>query len=243
MAEPDPGSYGDTWADIYDEVHEHLNPSDFVDFLAALAGAGPALELGIGTGRVALPLAASGVEVHGIDASPAMVAKLRAKPGGEAIPLTIGDFTDVPVQRPYPLIFVVFNTFFSLPNQEAQLRCFRGVAAALAPGGVFVVEAMVPDPSRFVRGQRVGVTAVESDSVRIEVARHDPVAQRIEAQHVVLSEAGVRLLPVSLRYAWPLELDLMARLAGLERRDRWGGWGREPFTDASRAHVTVYAPA
>ena len=152
MGEPDPGSYGDTWADIYDEVHEHLDPSDFVDFLAALGGAGPALELGIGTGRVALPLAATGLEVHGIDASAAMVAKLRSKPGGDAIPVTIGDFTDVPVQRPYPLIFVVFNTFFGLPSQEAQLRCFRGVAAALAPSGVFVLEAMVPDPRPFRPG-------------------------------------------------------------------------------------------
>ena len=243
MSEASPGSYGDAWADIYDEVHGHLVPAEAVRFLAELTGAGPALELGIGTGRVALPLAETGLEVNGIDASAAMVAKLRAKPGGDAIPVTIGDFGDVDVDRSYPLILAVFNTFFGLPTQDGQLRCFRRVAAALAPGGAFVLEAMMPDPTRFVRGQRVGVTAIESDSVRVEVARHDPVAQRIEAQHIVLSESGVRLLPVSLRYAWPSEPDLMAQLAGLERRERWGGWGREPFTAASQSHVSVYGRA
>ena len=157
MKEYDAWTYGDRVADVYDELYAALDPSDAVEALARLAGSGPALELAIGTGRIALPLAARGVEVHGIDASEAMVAKLRDKPGGAAIPITMGDFADVAVDGRYSLVYVVFNTFFGLLTQEDQVRCFRNVATRLADDGVFVIEAFVPDVTRFDRAQRVSV--------------------------------------------------------------------------------------
>jgi SAM-dependent methyltransferase len=212
-----------------------------VTALAELAGSGPVLELGIGTGRLALPLAARGLSVHGIDASDAMVAKLREKPGGDRIPVAIGDFADVAVDGRFALVFVAFNTFFGLLSQEAQVRCFARVADRLADGGAFVIEAFVPDASRFDRGQRVGVTSLDVDGVQLEVSVHDPVEQRIRSHHVVISNDGTQLCPVQVRYAWPSELDLMAKLAGLRLRDRWGGWDRSAFTAASRTHVSVYA--
>jgi SAM-dependent methyltransferase len=242
-----PETYGDRIADVYDALMVDLpDPADCVDRLAELAGPGPALELGIGTGRVALPLAARGVEVHGIDASPAMVERLRAKAGGEAIPVTFGDFADVPVEPVeggYPLVYVVFNTFFALLTQEDQLRCFAGVARHLAPGGAFALQGFVPDLTLYTGGQSVRATHLGLDHVRLDVARHDPVAQRVDFQHLLLTGDGIRLLPGALRYAWPAELDLMARLAGLRVRERWGGWRREPFGAASCLHVSVYEHA
>jgi len=236
----DSSTYGERIAEVYDEWHAGLDPSDAVAALAELAGAGPVLELAIGTGRIALPLAERGVEVHGIDASEAMVAKLREKPSGNRIPVTMGDFADVGVAGAYPLIFIGFNTFFALLTQEEQVRCFANVAARLEPGGAFVLEGFVPDLARFDRGQRVSAIEVELDVVRIDASRHDPVTQRVTSQHLVLTADGVRLYPVSLRYAWPTELDLMARLAGLELAERWGGWRKEPFTADSERHVSVY---
>jgi SAM-dependent methyltransferase len=234
-------TYGERIADIYDEWHAHLDPSDAVATLAELAGGGRALELAIGTGRIALPLAERGVEVHGIDVSEAMVAKLREKPGGERIPVTMGDFADVGVDGVFSLIFVAFNTFFGLLTQSDQVRCFENVAAHLADDGVFALEAFVPDPSRFDRRQRVSALEVELDRVVVDAARHDPVTQQVSSQHVILTESGTRLQPVRIRYAWPAELDLMARLAGLRLRDRWAGWSREPFTADSTQHLSVYA--
>jgi SAM-dependent methyltransferase len=213
-------------------------------FLAELAGAGRALELGIGTGRVALPLSERGVEVHGIDASESMMEKLRSKPGGERIPVTLKDFADADVEGAFSLVFVVFNTFFALVNQEDQLRCFRAVSERLTPDGVFVLEAFVPDLARFGRyHQRVEAGDLSLDRVRLEVARHDPVTQRIDGQHVVISEKETKLYPVHLRYAWPSELDLMARLAGLRLRERWGSWRRDPFNESSERHISVYGRA
>jgi SAM-dependent methyltransferase len=214
-----------------------------VAFLVEFARAGPALELAIGTGRIALPLAGRGIDVHGIDASEAMVARLRSKQGGERIPVTIGDFADVPIEGRYTLVYVVFNTLFALQTQEAQIRCFRNVAACLADDGVFVVEAFVPDLSRFDRDQRIETERVGLDQVWLGAARHHPVEQRVESQHVLLSEQGIRFYPVQIRYAYPSELDLMARLAGLQLRARFGGWRREPFTAASAMHVSVYERA
>ena len=241
MDEYGPSTYGDRIADVYDAwFHPPSDPGAAVDFLAGLAGSGPALELAIGTGRIALPLAERGVEIRGIDASQAMVAKLREKPGGADIPVTMGDFADVGVEGSFSLVFVVFNTLFALLTQEDQLRCFRNVAAHLADGGRFVVEAFVPDLARFERGQRVGVSAVSIDRVDLEVSRHDAVNQRVDSQHVFVSGEGTRLSPVSLRYAFPSELDLMARLAGLELEERWGGWSGDPFTKSSTDHVSVY---
>ena len=235
----DPARYGQTWAAIYDEVHAFLDPTAAVDALADLARGGPALELGIGTGRVALPLAARGVAVHGIDASEAMVAKLREKPGGAAIPVTIGDFTHATVDGEFALIYIVFSTIFGPLTQDAQIACFQAAAAGLEPGGVFVVEAFVPDPTRFDRGQRVWVNRIEDARVDLLVSRHDPVAQRVTSQRIELGDAGMKMHPVEVRYAWPSELDLMARLAGLRLRERWGDWRRGPYT-ASGMHVSIY---
>jgi len=244
MSNYDPSTYGDRIADAYDDLYPPLADTDpMIVTLAELATGGPVLELGIGSGRVALPLAARGVPVHGIDASEAMLAHLRAKPGGDAIPVTLGDFAGVPIDGRYPLIFVVFNTFFGLLSQEEQVRCFAGVAAHLSDGGAFLLEAFVPDLTRFTRNQHLSASHVDAGAVRLDVSRHDPVQQRVISQHVHLTPNGIHLYPVQIRYAWPSELDLMARLAGLRLRDRWGGWQREPFTAASGMHVSVYAKA
>ncbi len=154
--------------------------------------------------------------------------------------MTIGDFADVPVKESYPLIFAVFNTFFVLTSQAAQVRCFARVAQRLSNKGVFVIEAFVPDPARYSGGQNVSVPRVDDGVVHLNASRHDPVSQRISTQHVVLEEGEVHLYPIELRYAWPSELDLMARLAGLRLRERWGGWNREPFTAVTRNHLSIY---
>ena len=241
MAEYEAGTYGERIADDYDEIFAGRSDADeAADFLVGLAGAGPALELGIGTGRLALPLAARGVMVHGIDASERMVEKLREKPGGAEIPVAIGDFADVGVDGPFSLVYVVFNSFFGLLSQEEQVRCFRNVADRLTPGGTFVVEAFVPDPTRFSRGGNLECVRVETDRVLLSATRHDAVQQALVSQYVVFTEGGIRLYPARLRYAWPSELDLMAQLAGLRLRDRWASWRREPFTAASTGHVSVY---
>jgi hypothetical protein len=229
---------------VYDEVHTDLPDRDeCVEFLRGLAAQGPVLELAVGTGRIALPLAGSGIEVHGIDASEAMVAKLRGKPGGDQIQVWMGDIADVAVDGRYPLIFLVFNTLFALPTQEGQLMCFANVAKRLTEDGAFVIEAFVPDPARFDRGQRVDVGRIEDEAVHLDLTRHDIAAQRIVSERVVIGRGAVNLYPVEIRYAWPAELDLMARLAGLRLQARWGGWSREPFTSSSGKHVSVYVPA
>ncbi len=212
-----------------------------VAFLEQLAGPGPALELAIGTGRIALPLAARRIRVDGVDISPAMVEQLRARPGGDQLSVTIGDFADVPVPGNYRLIFVVWNTLFNLLTQEDQVRCLENVAAHLTDDGSFVVEAFVPSFLYRLRDdQYVDAEAIEVDEVRLDLLRHDAATQMLEESHVSLSRAGVRLNPVVQRYAWPSELDLMARIAGLRLKGRWGGWDREPFNSSSSAHVSVY---
>jgi SAM-dependent methyltransferase len=240
-----PSTYGDRFAEIYDEwVDMHALDTDAaVAFLAEQAGSGPVLELAVGTGRIALPLAERGIDVRGIDSSEAMVARLRSKPGGDQIPVTIADFADVSVEGCYALVYLIFNTLFALQTQDAQIRCFQNVAAHLAQGGVFVVETFVPDLSRFDRDQRIETERVGVDRVWLDVARHHPVEQRVESLHVLLREEGARFYPVQIRYAYPSELDLMARLAGLELRERFDGWGRKPFTAPTRSCVSVYAEA
>ena len=233
-------TYGDRIAEMYDQWYSSLDAEGAVQLLAELAGPGPVLELGIGTGRVALPLVRRGIEVHGIEASEAMVAKLRAKPDGSGIAVTIGDFADVDVEGEFSMVYVPFNTIFCLLTQDDQLRCFQNVARKLSRGGVFVVEAFVPDLSRFERDQRVGLEDFAPDGIRIEASKHDRLGQRVESRHVVISQRGVEFYPLRIRYAYPSELDLMARLAGLELRERWGGWRRESFTAASVSHVSVY---
>jgi SAM-dependent methyltransferase len=229
--------------DVAARYDDHLRGDEAAAaaFLSALAGGQRALELAIGTGRIALPLAARGVPVHGVDLSPPMVARLRRKPGGDRLPVTIGDFADVPVPGRFRLVYVVYNTLFNLLTQDEQVRCFENVAAHLTDDGAFVVEAFVPAYLHRLRDdQYVDAEAVGVDQVRLDVARHDPVTQRLHENHVTLTAGGIRLNPIVTRYAWPSELDLMARIAGLRLRDRWAGWEREPFTAASRAHVSVY---
>ncbi|MEV6927463.1 class I SAM-dependent methyltransferase [Dactylosporangium sp. NPDC051485] len=245
MPEPfEPRTYGDAIADVYDEWNAD-GPDGVAeaaaDFLARCAGErGTALELGIGTGRIAIPLAARGIAVTGVDASPRMVERLRAKPGGAGLPVIVGDLADVPVSGSFDLVYIVASTLYCLTEQQTQVRALSLAAARLRPGGRLVVEAFVPDPSRFDRGQRVEARTADTDAVRLDVARHDPVTQTVFSQQIAITADGIRLYPVHLRYIWPAELDLMARLAGLDLVHRSGGWRGEPYTAASSGHVTVY---
>jgi SAM-dependent methyltransferase len=233
-------SFGEDVAAIYDD-EPRGDEAETVAFLARLAHGEPALELAVGTGRIALPLSARGIRVDGVDISPAMVARLRQKPGGDRLAVTIGDFADVPVDRTYRLIYVVFNTLFNLLTQDDQVRCFENVARRLTENGVFVVEAFVPSYLLRLRDdQYVDAEKIALAEVRLDVGRHDPVAQILDESHVHLTPDGVRLFPIVTRYAWPSELDLMARIAGLRLLNRWGGWQNEPFTRDSGRHVSVY---
>ena len=239
----DPAFYGDCWAGVYDEHFADMDPGLAVEFLARLAGDRRVLELAIGTGRVALPLAARGAAVEGIDASTAMVERLRSKPGGESIPVVIGDMAEIPAAGPFGLVYLVFNALFGLLSQARQAECFRNVARVLSPGGAFVIECFVPDLARFDRGQRVQARAVTEESAVLELSRHDAVEQRITTQIVTLDGQGAHLRPVALRYSWPGELDLMAQQADLRLRERYGGWDQQPFDSGSRGHVSVYQRA
>jgi SAM-dependent methyltransferase len=242
---------------VYDEAraarYDTAYPEAFaqaptvVAALARLAGPPPAriLELGIGTGRLALPLAQLGYRVEGVDDSEPMVARLRAKPGGSGteIPVALGSFAAVAdlVDGAFDLVFVAYNTLFELPTQDDQVRCFAGVARHLSPKGRFVVEAFVPDLTRLEHA--VHAVSVEPDKVRLSATRHDPLTQRAVTQNVVITPAGVELEPSTVRYATVPELDLMARLAGLRLAERHGGWTGEPFTTASSTHVSVWEAA
>lgn len=232
-------TYGERVAEVYDVWFSEYDPHA-IDALADLAQNGRALELGIGTGRIALPLSQRNVEVHGIDAAPSMISRLRAKPGSDRITVTQGSFADVAVDGEFALVYVVFNTFFALPSQEEQVRCFRNVAAHLSPDGCFVIEAFVPNMARFTAGQVNWATRVTEDLVELDVGRHDQATQRVVSQKVVITDGNVRLYPVQIRYAWPSELDLMAQLAGLRLRERWSNWNREPFTSESGKHISIY---
>jgi SAM-dependent methyltransferase len=209
-----------------------------VDFLAALAGGGAALELGIGTGRIALPLARRGVRVHGIDLSEAMVERLRAKPGGDAIPVAIGDFATTRVDGEFALAYLVFNTIMNLTTQDEQVACFRNVAAHLRPGGCFVVEVGVPELQRLPFGETIRPFDVGATHLGFD--EYDVAAQGLVSHHYSLVDGAFELHSIPFRYVWPAELDLMARLAGMELRERWGGWRREPFTAESTVHVSVW---
>jgi SAM-dependent methyltransferase len=243
----DAATYGDRIADDYEllttptqVVAPSVDAARAARKLAELADGQPALELGIGTGRIALPLAELGVEVHGIDASTAMVERLRDRPGADAVEVTMGDFADVPVDGDFGLVFVVYNTFFALTTEEEQRRCFRRVAERLRPGGLFAVEAFVPDLDRFVGGQALRVREISVDEVVLDASLHDAAQQRVDAQLIRLREDGVRLYPISLRYAWPGQLDEMATAAGLRLRDRWVDWDETPFDETSGSHVSIW---
>jgi SAM-dependent methyltransferase len=234
-------SFNEDVAEDYDDLAQRGDEEATVAFLQKLARGGPALELAIGTGRIALPLAARGIRVDGIDFSPAMVARLRAKPGGAQIAVTMGNFADVAIPGAYRLIYLVFNTLFNLLTQDEQVRCFENAAAHLTTDGVFVVEGGVP--SEFYRlrnNQYVDLEAIGVGNIRLDTARYDPMTQLLEENHVTLSNTGIHLDPIVTRYAWPSELDLMARIAGLHLKERWAGWNREPFTSASSNCVSVF---
>ena len=242
MEDYDERTYGDRIAGAYDELYSTYDET-CIETLYELAQGGPALELGIGTGRIAIPLRQKGVEVHGIDASAAMVEKLHDKPGGENVPVTLGDFGDAAVDGQFSLIYVVFNTFYGLLTQEAQINCFRNVAKRLTPEGVFVLEVFVPDMTRYTDQQTFRAVNLDENRIQLDASQHDPVKQQVMSQHIFLTGEGIHFYPVKLRYAWPSELDLMARLAGLDLRHRWGDWSQSDFTAESGKHISVYGRA
>jgi hypothetical protein len=235
-------TFDEATAEEYDDLAVRGDEDATVAFLEGLAAGGPALELAIGTGRIALPLAARGIRVDGIDFSEPMVAKLRAKPGGGDVSVTIGDFCDVSVDGSYPLIYIVFNSLFNVLSQDDQVRCFQNVAAHLSPGGAFVVEGgcTVGWLDHLRNDQYVEAESIEVEAVRFDLLRLDPSTQMLYENHVELSRDGARFTPVVQRYAWPSELDLMARIAGLRLDQRWGGWHRERFTARSEDVISVY---
>jgi methyltransferase family protein len=242
MSEYSDETYGEHLASVYDAWFPEHDP-DAITFLSQFAQGGKALELGIGTGRMALPLMAKNVDVSGVDAAPSMISRLHEKAGAEKIVVSKGNFADVPIEGYFDLVYVVFNTFFALQSQEEQVRCFRNVAAHLTKTGCFVIEAFVPDVTRFIRGQSNLATKVTADRVELDMSEHDPSTQRVVSQKVVMRDGSVRLYPVQIRYVWPSELDLMAQLAGLRLRERWNSWTREPFTSQSQKHISVYEVA
>ncbi|GAA3452274.1 class I SAM-dependent DNA methyltransferase [Dactylosporangium matsuzakiense] len=236
------GYFGERVAARYDESSADMaDPAvvePIVDALVRLADGGRALELGIGTGRIALPLAARGVPVHGIDLSRAMVARLREKPGGDAVGVTIGDFATTTVDGAFSVAYLVFNTIMNLTTQAAQVACFRNVAAHLQPGGRFVIEVMMPDLRRLPPGQ--DAVPFHASETRWAYDLYDVATQSMSSNYVevVNGRGGFRSIP--FRYVWPAELDLMAQLAGLHLCDRWADWHGAPFTSDSAQHVSVW---
>ena len=238
----DDGYFDERIAATYDESSaEEFDPSvvePVVDFLVAKAGSGRALELGIGTGRIALPLAQRGVPVHGIELSRAMAARLAAKPGGQDVGVTIGDFSTTTVDGAFSLVYVVFNTIMNLTTQAAQVMCFRNVAAHLDPGGRFVIEVMVPELRRLPPGETFHVFEGQENHWGID--EYDVANQGLVSHHLDVEDGRLERFSIPFRYVWPAELDLMAQIAGMTLRERWGGWKDEPFTSESRRHVSVW---
>ncbi len=208
--------------------------------LARLARGGCVLELGVGTGRVAIPLAAMGLEVHGIELDPAIAEQLRNKTGGELVRLHLSDMADVDVEGPFGLVYAVFGTFFALPTQDAQVRCFRNVAAHLTPRGRFVIEALMPQLATYTERRKVTLAAASDERVIINVSQLDPLAQTIDTHQVLLRHDKVGIVPIHIRYSWPSELDLMAQLAGLQLIQRWANWQQQPFTVENPRHISIY---
>jgi SAM-dependent methyltransferase len=238
----DDGYFGEPVAARYDEsAADMFDPAvvdPVVDFLAALAGDGRALELGIGTGRIAVPLARRGVPVHGIELSKAMAARLRAKPGAEDIGVTIGDFATATVEGTFSVAYLVFNTIGNLTTQSAQVACFQNVATHLEPGGSFVIETGIPQLQRLPPGETMRV--FDASETHWGVDEYDVATQKLVSHHFELVDGRFELASIPFRYTWPAELDLMAQLAGMSLRERWSGWKREPFTSESRKHVSVW---
>ena len=238
----DDGHFDERVAARYDESSaEAFDPAvvdPAIELLAELAAGGPALELGVGTGRIALPLVARGVDVHGIELSRAMVARLRDKPGGADVGVTIGDFATARVEATFSLAYLVFNTIMNLTTQDEQVACFRNVAAHLRPGGCFVIEVGVPDLQRLPPGETVRPFLVSER--RWGFDEYDLARQGLISHHLELVDGRAEQVSMPFRYVWPAELDLMAQLAGMRLSERWSGWRREPFTSDSRRHVSVW---
>ena len=234
--------FGERVAARYDassaDMFEPAAVDPVVDFLADLAGHGAALELGIGTGRIAFPLARRGIRVHGIDLSEAMVARLRAKAGAEQIGVTIGDFATATVDGRFTVAYLVFNTIMNLTTQDGQVACFQNVAAHLEPGGCFVIEVMVPALRRLPPGETVRAFTVSAS--RLGFDEYDVALQGLISHHYSVVDGNLEVVSMPFRYVWPSELDLMARLAGMTLRERWSGWKREQFTGDSTTHVSVW---
>jgi SAM-dependent methyltransferase len=234
--------FGERVAQRYDESSADMFQSavvdPVVDLLAELAGHGAALELGIGTGRIALPLARRGIRVHGIDLSEAMVARLRAKPGAQQIGVTIGDFATTTVEGRFTVAYLVFNTIMNLTTQDGQIACFQNVAAHLEPGGCFVVEVQVPDLRRLPPGESFRPFTVSA--TRLGFDEYETASQGLISHHYRVVDDKLEVWSIPFRYVWPSELDLMARIAGMTLRERWSGWKREPFMGDSTMHVSVW---
>lgn len=238
----DEGFFGERVAAFYDEHSTGMSDPEVVgpvvEMLAGFAGDGGALEFGIGTGRIAVPLAERGVRVAGIDNSEAMLSRLRAKPGAEAMDIVLGDFAGTRVDGEFSVVYLVFNTISNLVTQDAQVACFQNAADHLSRGGRFVIENGVPDLQRLPPGQTVLPFRADREGFAFDV--YDVVTQRFSSQHFYVVDGRIEAFPVEFRYAWPAELDLMARLAGMRLQDRWAGWRREPFTALSPSHVSVW---
>ena len=226
--------YDAKWANLFEPAV--VDPA--VSFLVNLAGTGAALELGIGTGRLALPLSQRGVRVHGIELSPAMVAQLRTKPGSDQIGVTMGDFARTSVGRTFTVAYLVRNTIMNLPTQDEQVECFRNISGHLEPGGYFVIEVMVPELQRLPPGETVRAFTVTSTHLGFD--EYDVAAQGLVSHHYWVVDGQLETFSAPFRYVWPSELDLMARLAGLTLRERWSDWDCEPFKSDSRQHVSVW---
>lgn len=239
-----PATYGDHAAHSYDEIYAgigSMDPTAAVKALQSLAQGGNALELGVGTGRVAIPLAASGVAVHGIEVSSKMIERLRTKPGADAVTVTQGNFADVCVDGEFSVIYAAFNTFLELTSQDEQVRCFANVSSHLSEGGVFVVETWVPNPSRYENGRgRVGGWGIGAKSVDLEVSEYNLVTQVLRTQHLRFSDDGVQMIPMLRREVWPDEFNLMARIAGLRTLERWSDWHGTPFGPRSTGLIGIY---
>jgi len=233
-------TYGDKAAGTYDERHIDYFDPDMIERIFEFAPNGSAFELGIGTGRVALPLSKRGMKVDGIDSSKLMVKKLKAKPGSKNISVQIGDFADFKTAKKYNIVFVAYNTFYGLLTQDDQINCFKCVCNALKTGGKFIIEAFVPDPARLAKGESSLIEKIEDDSVWIGYTLYDVADQKVTTQLVTISENGIKMVPIMLRYAYPAEFDLMAKLTGFELSERWSNWKREPFTSSSGFHISVY---
>jgi len=240
MFDYEPQTYGETYAPIYDEWYPEVADDDPQLAVLERLSRGRVLELGVGSGRVAVPLARRGVHVSGIDVSPAMLDRLREKAGD--VTTYVGDFADVDVSERFPLICCLKNTFFMLTTQGDQVRRFANAAKALAPDGVFLLETFVPDPSRFDSGQRVNLKQMRTGAALVQTSVHDPTTQVVTSQDIYLGSRGVEVYPLKTRYVWPSELDLMAALAGLQLSERWSDWHGRPWSPESKSLISLYRP-